>query len=304
TLLAEHQPATPGRTPDDPAAPDTLTALYLSANESGQFGAALDMVRSASRLRPTFRTAGEIDGLLTPVRLARGENGDGTQLVCLAGYMAPSGAHHYARFAAAFGQTRTIRALRLPGFAPGEPIPADVDALTQALAAAITRHATPGERTVLAGYSAGGWVARATAERLADLGDPAAGVVMIDSFSRSVPMGERYASAAVRGQTDRFDFVTGLGTQLTAMGGYLRAFDAFTPRALAAPTLAVRAAEWMPSEAGGADDRPPPPECADMVLEVPGDHYSLLEVHAPTTAAAVDAWLARLDNGETPTRDC
>ncbi|WP_326595584.1 type I polyketide synthase [Streptomyces sp. NBC_01803] len=281
--------AAPG---DEPT--DTLAALYLSANDSGQYGAALDMVRSASRLRPTFTTAAEIDGLLTTVRLAGGEAHGPGQLMCIAGYMAPSGAHHYARFAAAVGPTRAVRALRLPGFAPGEPLPAHVDALTDALAEAITRQVPADEPAVLAGYSAGGWVARATAERLAALGHPVAGVVMIDSFSRSVPMGERYASAAVRGQTDRFDFVTGLGTQLTAMGGYLRAFDGFTPRPIAAPTLVVRAADWMPSEEGGGDDRPPPPECADIVVEVPGDHYSLMEHHAPTTAAAVTTWLAGL----------
>ncbi|MGK5531869.1 type I polyketide synthase, partial [Streptomyces sp. URMC 129] len=304
-LAAEEHPTPAAGTATEPggdgATTDTLAALYLTANDTGQYGAALDLVRSASRLRRTFTAPAEVDGLLTPVRLARGAD-DGhprTSLVCLAGYMAPSGAHHYARFAAAFGGTRAISALRLPGFAPGEPLPADVDALTGALAEAIARRTDAGRPAVLAGYSAGGWVARATAERLAALGRPAAGVVMIDSFSRDVPMGERYASAAVRGQTDRFDFVTGLGTQLTAMGGYLRAFDAFTPRPIDAPTLAVRAADWMPSEEGGGDDRPPPPECADIVQEVPGDHYSLMEDHAPTTAAAVETWLDRLDDRAT-----
>ncbi|MFG2910417.1 alpha/beta fold hydrolase [Kitasatospora sp. NPDC048286] len=235
--------------------------------------------------------ASAADHLPEPVQFAQGQ--DGPALVCLGPYMAPSGVHQYARFAAAFGGRRGIWALSEPGFAPGEDLPGDVEALIEAHATAIER-SLGHQPVVLVGYSSGGWVAHAVACHLERLGRPVAGIVMLDSFTRRQRMGERFQSAVVEGQSERFEFVSAPGTQLTAMGGYLRIFEDWDAPQAAAPTLVVRAADWMARNDADADDRPAAPEHADTVTEVPGNHYTLMERHAHEAAAAVDEWLDKL----------
>ncbi|WP_455433022.1 type I polyketide synthase [Streptomyces triculaminicus] len=274
-----------------PAEEDVLVTLYRRAAAVGRLAEGIDMVMSASRLRPVFAAADAGAHLPTPVRLARGE--EGPHLVCFGPYMAPSGVHQYARFAAAFAGRRSIWALPEPGFAPHEALPEDVAALLEVHAAAIAA-SVGDEPVVLVGYSSGGWVAHAVACHLGRLGRPVEGVVMLDSFTRREGMGDRFQSAVAQEQAERFDFVSSPGTQLTAMGGYLRVFDGWDAPTAAAPTLVVRAGEWMADQAASADDRPAAPEHADTVTEVPGNHYTLMERHAESTAAAVDEWVAKL----------
>jgi pimeloyl-ACP methyl ester carboxylesterase len=146
---------------------------------------------------------------------------------------------------------------------------------------------------VLVGYSSGGWVAHAVACHLEQQGRAVEGIVMLDSFTRAEGMGGRFQSAVVREQAERCDFISSPGTQLTAMGGYLRIFDGWDAPRPAAPTLVVRANDWMADKANGADDRPPAPEHAQTVAEVPGNHYTLMERYADSTATAVDEWLLK-----------
>ncbi|MFI9270797.1 type I polyketide synthase [Kitasatospora sp. NPDC052896] len=270
---------------------DIIVSLYRRAGELGRLDEGIELVTAAARLRPAFDVASAGDNLPDPVHLARGE--DGPQLVCLGPYMAPSGVHQYARFAAAFGGRRGIWALPEPGFAPGESLPEDVAALIEVHTTAIER-SVGRQPVVLVGYSSGGWVAHAVACHLERLGHPVAGIVMLDTFTREQRMGERFQSAVVVGQSERFDFVSAPGTQLTAMGGYLRIFEDWDAPRATAPTLVVRAAEWMARDETSVDDRPAPPERADTVTEVPGDHYTLMERYAHEAAAAVDEWLEKL----------
>ncbi|GHG49689.1 type I polyketide synthase [Streptomyces griseocarneus] len=274
-----------------PAEEDVFVTLYRRAAEAGRLAEGIDMVMSASRLRPVFTAADAGEHLPTPVRLARGE--EGPHLVCFGPYMAPSGVHQYARFAAAFGGRRSIWALPEPGFGPHEALPGDVAALLEVHAGAIAA-SVGDEPVVLVGYSSGGWVAHAVACHLERLGRPVEGVVMLDSFTRREGMGDRFQSAVAQEQSERFDFVSSPGTQLTAMGGYLRIFDGWDAPTAAAPTLVVRAGEWMADATATADDRPAAPDHADTVTEVPGNHYTLMERHAESTAAAVDEWVVKL----------
>ncbi|MFE2178375.1 type I polyketide synthase, partial [Kitasatospora sp. NPDC059462] len=299
-LLAERGGAPAGGPADAPQQPrpepepesqDLIVSLYRRAGELGRMAEGIELVTAAARLRPVFAAASAADHLPAPVAFA--QHPDGPQLVCLGPYMAPSGVHQYARFAAAFGGRRGIWALSEPGFVPGEALPQDVAALVEVHATAIER--SVGDRpVVLVGYSSGGWVAHAVACHLERLGRPVAGIVMLDSFTRRERMGERFQSAVVEGQSERFGFVSAPGTQLTAMGGYLRIFEDWDAPRAAAPTLVVRAAEWMARGGADADDRPAAPEHADTVVEVPGNHYTLMERHAHEAAAAVDAWLDAL----------
>ncbi|MFD8142257.1 type I polyketide synthase [Streptomyces sp. NPDC059708] len=274
---------------------DLLVGLYRRAGELGRLTEGIEMVTAAARLRPVFDAADADGHRPAPVRLAHGD--EGPHLVCFGPYMAPSGVHQYARFAAAFGGRRSIWGLPEPGFAPGEALPRDVEALVEVHVGAVTACAGE-EPVVLVGYSSGGWVAHAVACRLERLGRPVEGIVMLDSFTRTRGMGDRFQAAVVREQSDRFEFISAPGTQLTAMGGYLALFQDWDAPEAGAPTLVVRAADGMADGAGPrpgrTDDRPPAPEHAQTVTEVPGNHYTLMERHAESTATAVDEWILKL----------
>ncbi|MDJ0460162.1 type I polyketide synthase [Streptomyces sp. H27-C3] len=278
-----------------PAAPaeqdDLLVGLYRRAGELGRLVEGIEMVTAAARLRPAFDAASAAAHRSAPVRLAQGE--EGPHLVCFGPYMAPSGVHQYARFAAAFDGRRTVWGLPEPGFGPGESLPQDVDALVEVHVRAVTECAGE-EPVVLVGYSSGGWVAHAVACRLEELGRPVEGIVMLDSFTREHGMADRFQSAVVREQSERFDFISAPGTQLTAMGGYLGIFADWDAPVAKAPTLVVRADDWMAGDEAGSDDRPPAPEHAETVTEVPGNHYTLMERYARSTATAVDEWVRKL----------
>ncbi len=86
---------------------------------------------------------------------------------------------------------------------------------------------------------------------------------------------------------------------LTAMGGYNNLFADWRPETLAAPVFSVRAdtplRHTVVDPTGRHDWRaywPVPHESED----VPGDHFTLLEEHTPTTAAAVRRRLQALEN--------
>ncbi|GLV85495.1 hypothetical protein Slala03_51840 [Streptomyces lavendulae subsp. lavendulae] len=291
-LLAEASggPHGAGPAPSD-GQDDLLVGLYRRAGELGRLAEGIAMLAAAARLRPVFDAASAADHGPVPVRLAHGD--EGPQLICFGPYMAPSGVHQYARFAAAFGGRRTVWALPEPGFGPGEALPQDVAALVEVHVRAVADCAGE-EPVVLVGYSSGGWVAHAVACRLEELGRPVEGIVMLDSFTREEGMADRFQSAVVREQSERFDFISAPGTQLTAMGGYLAVFEDWDAPVAKAPTLVVRAEDPMADGAEGTDDRPPAPEHAQQVTEVPGNHYTLMERHAPTTATAVDEWVLKL----------
>ncbi|WP_367127736.1 type I polyketide synthase [Saccharothrix sp. HUAS TT1] len=272
-----------------PAAPDALVALYAHAGGTGRVTEAMGMLAEVSRFRPSFDEDTAAAHVVTPVRFATGDARP--PLVCLAPYIAPAGVQQYARLAAAFRDQRDVWVLPAPGFAAGESLPSSVDALVAAQAEAVLRCAG-GERPVVVGYSSGGWIAHAVAARLQTTGTPPLAVVMLDSFTRDVPMNPEFLSLMAQQQAERFRFMASGGDQLTAMGGYLRIFDTWEAPALDVPTLLIRAAESLPGVPGDGDNRPAPPGHVDATVEVAADHYSMMEDHAEATAGALHQWLA------------
>ncbi|WEV28938.1 alpha/beta fold hydrolase [Streptomyces sp. 71268] len=202
----------------------------------------------------------------------------GPHLVCLPSVLAASGPHQFARFAAALRADCRVSALPLPGFRPGEPLPASLDALLDALAGAV-RSAVGDEPFAMAGYSSGGLLAHAVAERVG-----ARAVVLLDSR----PLDAYRAADSERllaGLATRADYLD--DTRLTAMGGYLRLLAGASLRPHSRPTLLVTAAE---REAEPLAPWPLP----HTEVSAPGDHFTLIEEHAETTAKAVGAWLGEL----------
>ncbi|OLR91090.1 hypothetical protein BJP25_31650 [Actinokineospora bangkokensis] len=254
------------------------------------------MLATASQFRDAFTEPEAATGRTTPVRLgAAAAPAEGAPpaptVVCFAPYIAPAGIQQYARFAAHLRGEHDVWALPAPGFGAGERLPADIAALGAAHAESVRAVRSAGP-LVLVGYSSGGWVAHAVAARMEAEGCPPDAVVMVDSFSRVVPFDPEFLRSMGHQQAERFEFMTAAGDQLTAMGGYLRLFDSWETPEVSVPTMLVRALEPMPGTTPGVDSRPAPPEHISTVFEVPGNHYSMMEDHAETTAGALRAWLA------------
>ncbi|ATW51135.1 hypothetical protein CGZ69_28100 [Streptomyces peucetius subsp. caesius ATCC 27952] len=189
------------------------------------------------------------------------------------------------------GDQWRVAALPHPGFAPDEPLPATAAALA-ALHAQQVLELAEGAPVLLIGRSAGGWVAHAVAAALERLGAQAAGIALLDTPpSGNDPRGYALMVDGLLHREDRF--ITIDDHRLTAMAAYARLFREWTPEPISAPTLLVRAAApHGPGEEPIASWRLP-----HETVEVPGDHFTMLEEHASTTARTVGRWARGLRGG-------
>jgi thioesterase domain-containing protein len=182
-----------------------------------------------------------------------------------------------------------------PGFAAGEPVPRDLDALLAAHAAALVRDDLAD--VVLCGHSSGGWLAHALAHRLLADGHHPAGVVLVDALWPDdrlhdvlVPRLWELLSRGPLGDVD-----TG---RLTAAGQYLRLMRGWEPPPSTLPTLLVTAQESL-----FLDERPTPWQRTAERVTVAGDHLTMMSAHGSEVVAAVQQWLTSRDPARsTPTR--
>ncbi|WP_371483525.1 type I polyketide synthase [Kitasatospora sp. NBC_00315] len=267
-----------GAVPSD----ETVEALFWIGHDAGRVEESMALLTAASAFRPSFA-----DPAAAPapsfVRIARG--GTGPALICLPTVAAVSSVYQYSRFAAALDGLRDVWYLPAPGFVDGEPLPADVDTITTLFAEAVLRH-TDGAPFALAGHSAGGWFAYAVTSRLEQLGSPPQAVIAMDAYLPD----EGMAPVAAALTSEIFDRVTAFVdldyARLAAMGGYFRIFAGWRPPDLVTPALFLRAREG---------EQPPPVWGEpDSVLDVDGNHFTMLEQHADATARHVHTWLTEL----------
>ncbi|MFJ2645692.1 type I polyketide synthase [Streptomyces sp. NPDC087420] len=307
-LLRESaQPAAPG----EELAASPLTALYLRLCAAQEITAATEVVVASSRLRTSFGTAESADHAVQPVVLARGDTrtargtsrtarGDTpTALVCFPALTALSGPHEYARFGQALQDRRDVFAVPAPGYADHSALPDSAETFVRMQADAVQR--LVGERPfAVLGRSLGGCVAHAVTAELERRGTAPAGLAMVDTYpmdTASLPGMEWWMPAMINGMVDRLDaFDLGLtDTSLTTMGGYLRTFGPWQPRPVDTPTLLLRAAAPLPgTPAGPGRDTRAFWRLPHDTADIPGDHFSVLEEHSGTTAAAVEEWLVTL----------
>ncbi|MER6168355.1 type I polyketide synthase [Streptomyces violaceorubidus] len=275
-----------------PAPPDLVSRLYRDAVRSGKHDDGYALLRSVAVLRPKFRYPEGRPRLSAPVPLATGTGGP--HLMCLGPVVPLGGPHVYARLAAEVarrGGGHAVSAVAPPGFTEGEALAATTDDLVAAQAAAVSEQAGS-DPLVLVGMSSGGVLAHEVAQRLSSSGAPVRGVVMLDTYRFDHPYmtteHERLVSLMYdrEGTAVRFD-----SARLSAFAWASELFLDWRPRPSAVPTLLLRAADPLAAAQNG-DWRTDTP--ADTVREVPGDHYTLLEEHAGTTAEAVLTWLAEL----------
>nr|BBM95965.1 modular polyketide synthase [Streptomyces sp.] len=277
------------------AAPTLLGSMLGEACEYGRVPAFVDLLDMAAGFRPAFETAGP-EALPEPVELVRGTGGP--RIFCFPTVLATSGPVQYARLAAALPEEHSVSVLSLPGYQDGERLPADLGALAEA-AATVVRDLSGRAPVVLLGHSSGGLLAQAVAECLEDCGVHPSALVLIDTHVLDDGLLDRLGRELLAGMSARSAGATPLDdVRLTAMGRYLRLLTGFTPGTVKAPTLLAGAGSPV---SGWTDEHrwraswPKPHER----LELPGDHFTLTEDHAESTASAIAAWLGHvLSEGE------
>jgi thioesterase domain-containing protein len=257
----------------------------------------MQLLASASYALPTFGPEDCESHALPARRIASGP-GD-LALVCFPTFFPGTEAGRYGGFGSCFEGETDVFEVAHPGVAGSEAVPRDWATLAR-LHAETVRRQFGGRPAVLVGYSVGGCVAAAVAAQLTGLGQPPAGLVIVDSHRVTYQNDDADWLLAlpaiwVSRLGPRFEEIAD-DTALAAMGAYLRTIRDWRPGPWNAPTLFLRASDPLPeawpgrpaarSDAGWHESRP------YDVADVPGNHLELIDRHARTTAQAIRGWLA------------
>ncbi|MGW1197932.1 SDR family NAD(P)-dependent oxidoreductase [Streptomyces sp. NPDC002536] len=288
--LHEGMSREPGPEEAAPRPSRTLASLYRRVCGTGDVVSAMHLLVTASLALPAFDAAEAAHYALAPLRLAAG--GDGAPaLVCLPSFSPGLGRPCFATLASFFRGERDVLELRHPALDRGETVPRTWDTLAELHAATVREHL--GDHPyILVGHSMGGCAAHSVAARLTAAVTPPTGLVLVDTYHVTPDDEDRPWLLAMPARPalelgDRFEAVVD-DTSLAALGAYSRLARGWTPEPMPVPTLLVRATR--PSSPGG-DWRQTswPAPCA--TVDVDGDHWSVLEKEARTTAGAIRAWL-------------
>ncbi|MER7312153.1 MULTISPECIES: type I polyketide synthase [Streptomyces] len=292
TPRPETAPATGAASGTGTADTDPVSVLFRRACALGRIDEGIALLKHASALRPSFHSGGDLAAAGTGPRLLRlNERADAPVLVCFGSVVALGGAHQYARFASRFRDRYAVAALDAPGFTPEEELPADMPALLDFQATTLLRE-LPGRTLVLAGSSSGGTLAHGVAAALEQRGGGPAAVVLLDTYLSDNQGITQFNDVLLGGMFAREDRAAPMdGTRLTAMGGYFRLLDDWNPPEVRAPLLLVRASTPLGRPSAEAGDWRSSWAGADAVVDVPGDHFSIMEQHVATTGDAVADWL-------------
>ncbi|MFF4219494.1 SDR family NAD(P)-dependent oxidoreductase [Streptomyces nondiastaticus] len=288
-----------------PAAPratarpvQTLASLYRRVCETGDVVSAMHMLVTASLAVPAFERADSSRHELAPLKLAEGTTGPA--LVCFPGFSPALGRPWHATLAASFDGERDALEIQHPGVVHGEAVPRDWETLVDLHAGTVRKHLGDRPYAVL-GSSMGGCPAHSVAARLAATGTPPVGLVLIDTYQVTPDLEHEPWLLALPARIplqmgERFDTAVD-DMAMAALGAYTRIARGWQPEPTDVPTLLLRATEPLPRPP--AHGRPhtvtrgprtswPLPHTA---VDVPGDHWSVTEEHADTTAQAIRAWL-------------
>jgi surfactin synthase thioesterase subunit len=249
----------------------------------------LEKIERESRSRPTFDLISASDFARKPVRLSTGSAPE--RLICVPALLALCGPQQFARFGRGFRGIRETLVLHIPGFVEDERLPASLDIAIAYQMSAVEAAVGRDSPLILAGYSTGGIFAYGLASQLEARGREVSAVVLFDTYPpRPDGVATKQEAAAVERLLSNREWRHYLNeTRLTAMGCYLRIVAELDLRPVLAPTLLLRARQPM-TAVDGDDWRaswPFPHETSD----VPGDHYSMIELHARTAAQTVESWL-------------
>ncbi|MFJ5306613.1 type I polyketide synthase [Streptomyces sp. NPDC088350] len=270
----------------------SLPALYRQVCATGDVVSAMRLLVTASIGAPAFGPEEAARHALPPLRLAAGTRGPA--LVCVPGFATTLGRPWYAGLAPCFEGERDVFEVQHSGVDHGDAVARDLETLTASHASTV-RHQLGDRRYVLVGHSMGGTAAHALATRLAALGAPPAGLVLIDSYHitpdrEAEPWLVSLPARAPLAVGERFDTLVD-DLALLSLGAYTRMFRGWQPEPTRVPTLLVRASEPLPDMP--REWRSSWPHVQDTA-DTTGTHLSVLEEDAPTTAKVVRDWIDAL----------
>ncbi|QXE33238.1 hypothetical protein KQY30_01950 [Streptomyces sp. GMY02] len=289
TALAGHlrEQLSAGRSPESSAY--TVAALYERLYQDGRIEAATQMLVGASWSVPTFSAEDSAEHAMPPVAVAAGPRLP--KLVCVPAVTPVAVPHEYDALGRRLDGVLDGVVLPYPGFGAGQAVPYDREALIAMHARSVLAHVGD-EPYILLGRSMGGSVAHAVTSELERLGRGPQGLVLIDTYpldSDGRPqewlLGLPAQAAVEAGAPD--------DAALLAMGAYLRMFAGWAPCAVTAPTLFLRAGRPTPEMAGRDRWQAEWPMPHDLV-EVTGDHFTVLTDEVADTADALLGWLEKL----------
>ncbi|MDI5969359.1 SDR family NAD(P)-dependent oxidoreductase [Streptomyces sp. SL13] len=276
---------------------DLFGELYLAAIENGRPELGEELMIKAARLREKFDDPAQVKAKPAVVRISPA--GEGPHLICVCPTIMTTGPQVYLRFAAELtGRGNQVSALVPPGFAAGELLPATRAALVTGLADTVEEF-VGGTEFSLAGHSSGGVVAYELAQELHTRGLAPAGLVLLDTYTLNLK-GERGVfddedlqralSTRLVEYVRRMGFDT-LSERITAQLWNLDLLRGWRPEGISVPSLYIRSTQAL-AHGGGGEWRDEVAAAAATVVEVPGDHFTMLEAeHVSSTARAVGEWL-------------
>ncbi|WP_196054639.1 type I polyketide synthase [Nocardia aurantiaca] len=283
------------------AAPATgLSAIHRRMHDAGKHFEAAQLLIAASHARTTFDVDERHRHALAPIRLAQGPGE--TVVVAFPAVSAISGPHEYSRMAQELRGERDVFVVPAPGFTAGsDDLPDSVDTLVRLGVEALTE--VVGDRPfVVLGRSMGGCVAHAVVAALESAGRRPRGLLLIDSYPVEAalePGMEWWTGAMIGGmlaRVDRFDMAV-QDERLTAMGTYNRLFLDWRATPVETPIQLLRSNTPLSgTRTDGPRDWRAFWPVAHGTADIPGDHFTVLEEDATTTAAAVRAWIDTLEH--------
>ncbi|WAP59716.1 type I polyketide synthase [Streptomyces sp. S465] len=289
TALADHvrERLAAGRSPRSSAY--TVATLYERLYRDGRIEAATQMLVGASWSVPTFSGRDSAEHAVRPVTLSAGPRRP--RVVCVPAVTPAATPHEYDALGRRLEGVLDGAVLPYPGFGTGQAVPEDRETLVGMHARAVLDHVGD-EPYVLVGRSLGGTVAHAVTGELERLGRGPRGLVLIDTYPLD---GAARAQEWLLGLPARAAVEEGApdDAALLAMGAYLRMFAGWTPHAVTTPTLFLRAGRPTPEMAGQDGWQASWPLPHDLI-EVAGDHFTVLTDEVADTAEALLGWLEKL----------
>jgi acyl transferase domain-containing protein/surfactin synthase thioesterase subunit/acyl carrier protein len=264
-----------------------VSELIVHAAEQKRLDDMVSVLMEASVFLPAFGSIEEISQLPRVRTIAGGA--DRPELVCVPSFANPLGPYQFLRVAGALDGKRTVSVVSLPGLDGDEPLPASFALACDAIAMAVEQ-AVEDRPFVVVGYSTGGDIAHGVTEALERDGVPPVALVWLDTYLRDPSQPKRLFSAMMSNLLgeNRLD-ATIDDRQLLAMGAYMRMLHEETPISIDVPSMIVKADTNLTGEMSSEVRR-----TADSAIDVVGDHFTIIEDYAESTAMALDQWLSKV----------
>jgi thioesterase domain-containing protein/acyl carrier protein len=281
------RPDADGESRTGDVAADLVARMYRQSLEAGEVKLGNSMLMSLAHLRPTFEDPADLERIPQPTPLV--DPGAAARLVFFNPVAPLNGSSALSVLAQKLPGQLRVSALASPGFGSEEKMPATGTALISMHADTITDFVgdTP---FLLGGHSSGGLIAYEVARELIARGKTPRGLILLDTYTahKFVTANlETVFTQAVFAQASKLQIPID-GYRLSAAVWINTLFRDWEPVPLPVPSLLVRATHHADAD---ADDWQTSMDYISSTVDVPGNHFSIVNEYAESTAQAIGRWL-------------